>query len=182
MEYNRLRNYHQTALIHAAIRQLTRMSVNRLQIMHPKSPSLLILRRNPSFLPLYSFPRKKMATKTQFAAAFLLLSMMCSSYASAQLLTCPLQLISTAVCGPLLGIISVGGLSTTLQNACCSLFSSLTANQTANCLCVTLKLSALGLQLSLPDAVSLVLTSCGKNLTIGACPWIYAKQKAPPGK
>ena len=59
MEYNRLRNYHQTALIPAATHQLTRMSVNRLQIMHPKSPSLLILRRNPSFLPLYSFPRKK---------------------------------------------------------------------------------------------------------------------------
>ena len=123
----------------------------------------------PRLLSFVVCTHDEMATKTQFAAAFLLLSIISSSYASAQLLQCPLQLVQVAACAPL-SIINLGPLTTFLQNLCCGLFGVLTGNQTASCLCVSLKVAVLGLNINLPGAINIVLSACGKNVTIGGCP------------
>ena len=123
----------------------------------------------PHLLSLVVCTHDEMATKTQFAAAFLLLSIISSSYASAQLLQCPLQLVQVAACAPL-SIISIGSLTNFLKNLCCGLFGALTGNQTASCLCVSLKVAVLGLNITLPGAINIILSACGKNVTIGGCP------------
>ena len=110
----------------------------------------------------------EMATKTQFAAAFLLLSMMSSSYASAQLLTCPLGIAGAVVCN-IFAIIQIPPVTTFLRDACCSLLSPMSPNMTVNCLCLSLQASIFGIFISLPGAVNIVLSGCGKNYTIGSC-------------
>ena len=104
----------------------------------------------------------EMATKTQFAAAFLLLAMMSSSYASAQLLTCPIPIVFVKVfCG--VPIISLTGI-------CCNLLKNLTANQTANCLCQAFKFPPFIVNLTPISFINSIIQRCGKNFSISACP------------
>ncbi|CAA7388189.1 unnamed protein product [Spirodela intermedia] len=120
-----------------------------------------------------------MATKTQATAAFLLLNLMFCTFASGQLirlppispvLGCVAQLGQAGVCGLLLNILRIGGFDKLLNATCCALFASLTGGQTAQCLCIGVKLRLLGLNVTVPGDINLILQSCGKNITIGGCP------------
>ena len=119
-----------------------------------------------------------MATKTQFAVAFLLLAMMSSSYASAQLLTCPILLVKV-LCRPL-SIFPIINLPiiVNLKRLCCNLFKNLTANQTANCLCLSFKfppLSAPSIAFSrdaertLPSALALDRSMLRRRCVVYLC-------------
>ncbi|CAA6675252.1 unnamed protein product [Spirodela intermedia] len=46
------------------------------------------------------------------------------------------------------------------------LFSPLTNNVAADCLCISIKANLLGLNVSIPGDINLILNSCGKNITI----------------
>ena len=109
-----------------------------------------------------------MATKTQVVAIFLFLNVIFGTFALAQL--CPLTIVQATLCGGLLDIINVGGVTGLLQGLCCNLFTLLASDQTTNCLYTSLKVAVLGLNISLLEAINLVLKACGKSYTIGSCP------------
>ncbi|CAA7388191.1 unnamed protein product [Spirodela intermedia] len=120
-----------------------------------------------------------MATKTQATAVFLLLNLMFCTFASGQLIPvlpsipvvgCVVQLAQAVACGLLLNLLKIGSFSAVLNATCCALFASLTSGQTAQCLCIGIRLRLLGLNVSIPGDINLILQSCGKNITIGGCP------------
>ncbi|CAA7402049.1 unnamed protein product [Spirodela intermedia] len=119
-----------------------------------------------------------MATKTQATTAFLLLNLLFCTFTSAQipglpgipLLQCPLLLLETAVCGVLLNLIKIGNFTAAANSTCCALLAPLTNNVAADCLCISIKANLLGLNVSIPGDINLILNSCGKNITILGCP------------
>ncbi|XP_037482343.1 pEARLI1-like lipid transfer protein 1 [Triticum dicoccoides] len=83
---------------------------------------------------------------------------------------CPLDALKLGVCANVLGLLNLTLGSPPVQ-PCCSLIQGLADLEAALCLCTTLNLNLLGINLTLPIALSLVLNNCGKNVPSGfQCP------------
>uniref|UniRef100_A0A453CP66 Bifunctional inhibitor/plant lipid transfer protein/seed storage helical domain-containing protein n=1 Tax=Aegilops tauschii subsp. strangulata TaxID=200361 RepID=A0A453CP66_AEGTS len=83
---------------------------------------------------------------------------------------CPLDALKLGVCANVLGLLNITLGSPPVQ-PCCSLIQGLADLEAALCLCTTLNLNLLGINLTLPIALSLVLNNCGKNVPSGfQCP------------
>ncbi|CAD5318339.1 unnamed protein product [Arabidopsis thaliana] len=76
--------------------------------------------------------------------------------------TCPIDTLKLGACVDLLGGLVKIGLGDPAVNKCCPLLKGLVEVEAAACLCTTLKLKALDLNLYVPVALQLLLT-CGKN-------------------
>uniref|UniRef100_A0A453CP46 Bifunctional inhibitor/plant lipid transfer protein/seed storage helical domain-containing protein n=1 Tax=Aegilops tauschii subsp. strangulata TaxID=200361 RepID=A0A453CP46_AEGTS len=83
---------------------------------------------------------------------------------------CPRDALKVGACVNALNLVKVQvGRPTALP--CCPLLDGLVDLEAALCLCTTLNLNLLGINLTLPIALSLVLNNCGKNVPSGfQCP------------
>ncbi|XP_073146899.1 uncharacterized protein [Henckelia pumila] len=76
--------------------------------------------------------------------------------------TCPIDSLKLGACVDLLGGLVHIGLGDPAANECCPILGGLLEAEAAVCLCTTLKIKALNLQLYVPIALQLLLT-CGKT-------------------
>ncbi|KAI7994088.1 hypothetical protein LOK49_LG11G02396 [Camellia lanceoleosa] len=116
-------------------------------------------------------------------ALFFLLNLLFFAFASAQCAPpppptpssstgiCPIGALKLGVCVDLLpGLINVT-IGRPPVNLCCSLIGGLVNLEAAVCLCTVLKLNVLGLPISIPVALSLLLNNCGITTPPGfQCP------------
>ncbi|KAL8497883.1 hypothetical protein ACS0TY_021289 [Phlomoides rotata] len=75
--------------------------------------------------------------------------------------TCPIDTLKLGACVDLLGGLIHIGLGDPAANECCPLISGLVELEAAVCLCTTLKIKALNLNIYVPLALQLLIT-CGK--------------------
>lgn len=80
--------------------------------------------------------------------------------------TCPIDALKLGACVDLLGGLVHVGLGDPVANQCCPILGGLVELEAAVCLCTTLKLKLLNIQLVLPVALELLLT-CGKKVPAG---------------
>ncbi|KAI3771725.1 hypothetical protein L6452_02892 [Arctium lappa] len=76
--------------------------------------------------------------------------------------TCPIDTIKLGACVDLLGGLVHIGLGDPAENKCCSVVAGLAEVEAAVCLCTTLKVNLLNLNIYLPIALQLLAT-CGKS-------------------
>ncbi|XP_073272026.1 uncharacterized protein [Primulina huaijiensis] len=76
--------------------------------------------------------------------------------------TCPIDSLKLGACVDLLGGLVHIGLGDPAANECCPILGGLLEAEAAVCLCTTLKIKALNLQIYVPIALQLLLT-CGKT-------------------
>ncbi|KVI11686.1 36.4 kDa proline-rich protein-like [Cynara cardunculus var. scolymus] len=76
--------------------------------------------------------------------------------------TCPIDTIKLGACVDLLGGLIHIGLGDPAENKCCSVLAGLAEVEAAVCLCTTLKVNLLNLNIYLPIALELLAT-CGKS-------------------
>ncbi|XP_041989474.1 14 kDa proline-rich protein DC2.15-like [Salvia splendens] len=82
--------------------------------------------------------------------------------------TCPIDILKLGVCADLLGAL-IGVIIGTDPpvTPCCSLIDGLVDLEAAVCLCTALKADILGIHLSLPISLSLLLNACSKKVPSG---------------
>ncbi|CAA6656578.1 unnamed protein product [Spirodela intermedia] len=86
------------------------------------------------------------------------------------ILTCIINILSLAICAPVLTILKFLGIGNP-NGLCCTIIKNLSANQAASCLCIAIKANILGINISIPGDIKLLLNLCGVTLPIGfACP------------
>ncbi|KAH1107748.1 hypothetical protein J1N35_011516 [Gossypium stocksii] len=78
------------------------------------------------------------------------------------LATCPIDTLKLGACVDLLGGLVHIGLGDPVVNACCPVLAGLVELEAAVCLCTTLKLKVLNLNIYVPLALQLLIT-CGKT-------------------
>ncbi|PIM99373.1 hypothetical protein CDL12_28132 [Handroanthus impetiginosus] len=76
--------------------------------------------------------------------------------------TCPIDTLKLGACVDLLGGLVHIGLGDPAANECCPIISGLVELEAAVCLCTTLKIKALNLNIYVPLALQLLVT-CGKT-------------------
>lgn len=76
--------------------------------------------------------------------------------------TCPIDALKLGACVDLLGGLVHIGLGDPVANECCPVLAGLVELEAAVCLCTTLKLKVLNLNIFLPLALQLLIT-CGKT-------------------
>ncbi|CAL1359119.1 unnamed protein product [Linum trigynum] len=76
--------------------------------------------------------------------------------------TCPIDVLKLGACVDLLGGIVHVGLGDPVVNKCCPVLAGLVEVEAAVCLCTTLKIKALNLNIYVPLALELLIT-CGKS-------------------
>ncbi|CAI0389183.1 unnamed protein product [Linum tenue] len=76
--------------------------------------------------------------------------------------TCPIDVLKLGACVDLLGGIVHIGLGDPVVNKCCPVLAGLVEVEAAVCLCTTLKIKALNLNIYVPLALELLIT-CGKS-------------------
>ncbi|KAK4431768.1 proline-rich protein [Sesamum alatum] len=76
--------------------------------------------------------------------------------------TCPIDTLKLGACVDLLGGLVHIGLGDPAVNECCPMLSGLVELEAAACLCTTLKIKALNLNIYVPIALQLLVT-CGKT-------------------
>ncbi|KAI4335676.1 hypothetical protein L6164_014303 [Bauhinia variegata] len=76
--------------------------------------------------------------------------------------TCPIDTLKLGACVDLLGGLVHIGLGDPVVNKCCPVLQGLVELEAAACLCTTLKLKALNLNIYIPLALQLLVT-CGKT-------------------
>ncbi|KAK6151716.1 hypothetical protein DH2020_014351 [Rehmannia glutinosa] len=76
--------------------------------------------------------------------------------------TCPIDTLKLGACVDLLGGLVHIGLGDPAANECCPIISGLVELEAAACLCTTLKIKALNLNIFVPLALQLLVT-CGKT-------------------
>ncbi|KAJ9687761.1 hypothetical protein PVL29_016292 [Vitis rotundifolia] len=86
---------------------------------------------------------------------------------SAATSTCSVDTLKLGVCAGLLNDLVHLGVGTLANTPCCSLLDSLVDLEAAVCLCIIIKVNILGINLSVPVALSLLLNYCGKNVPSG---------------
>ncbi|KAK1436291.1 hypothetical protein QVD17_02070 [Tagetes erecta] len=78
--------------------------------------------------------------------------------------TCPRDALKLGVCAKLLND-SVGTvIGQPLNHPCCSVLGGLLNLEAAVCLCTALKANVLGININIPIALSLLISSCNKDL------------------
>ncbi|PKU71247.1 pEARLI1-like lipid transfer protein 1 [Dendrobium catenatum] len=84
---------------------------------------------------------------------------------------CPIDTLKLGVCANVLdGLINIG-LGKPPKKPCCSLLKGLVDLEAAVCLCTALRANILGIHLSLPIDLSLLINFCGKRVPKGfQCP------------
>ncbi|CAI0470037.1 unnamed protein product, partial [Linum tenue] len=75
---------------------------------------------------------------------------------------CPIDVLKLGACVDLLGGIVHIGLGDPVVNKCCPVLAGLVEVEAAVCLCTTLKIKALNLNIYVPLALELLIT-CGKS-------------------
>ncbi|KAJ4952781.1 hypothetical protein NE237_029613 [Protea cynaroides] len=84
--------------------------------------------------------------------------------------TCPINVLKLGLCVDLLGGLVHIGIGNPVENACCPVLQGLLELEAAICLCTTIKLKLLNLNIFLPLALQVLIT-CGKNPPPGfVCP------------
>ncbi|XP_047322935.1 putative lipid-binding protein AIR1 [Impatiens glandulifera] len=80
--------------------------------------------------------------------------------------SCPKDTLKLGACVDVLGLVNVviGG---DPYAKCCTLLEGLSDLEAAACLCTVIKANALGLNLKVPVALSVLANACGKNLPSG---------------
>lgn len=81
--------------------------------------------------------------------------------------TCSVDTLKLGVCAGLLNGLVHLGVGTLANTPCCSLLDNLVDLEAAVCLCMIIKANILGINLSDPVALSLLLNYCGKNVPSG---------------
>lgn len=76
--------------------------------------------------------------------------------------TCPIDTLKLGACVDLLGGLVHIGLGDPVANECCPVLAGLVELEAAVCLCTTLKLKVLNLNIFVPLALQLLIT-CGKT-------------------
>ncbi|KAJ6958426.1 hypothetical protein NC653_040158 [Populus alba x Populus x berolinensis] len=76
--------------------------------------------------------------------------------------TCPIDTLKLGACVNLLGGLVHVGLGDPVVNQCCPVLKGLVELEAAVCLCTTLKIKALNLNIYVPLALQLLVT-CGKT-------------------
>ncbi|CAA7411006.1 unnamed protein product [Spirodela intermedia] len=121
-----------------------------------------------------------MASKSHVIAAVLVFHLLFSSLVSGQtpspppppigLLPCVINVLSLAICAPVLLVLKLLGIGNP-NGPCCTLIRSLSANQAASCLCLAVRVNILGLNISIPGDIGLLVKLCNVTLPIGfGCP------------
>lgn len=78
--------------------------------------------------------------------------------------TCPRDALKLGVCAKLLND-SVGTvIGQPFNHPCCSILGDLLNLEAAICLCTALKANVLGININIPISLSLLISSCGKEL------------------
>ncbi|XP_050219056.1 lipid transfer protein EARLI 1-like [Mercurialis annua] len=90
-----------------------------------------------------------------------------SSHSYAKPAKCPRDTLKLGVCVNLLKSLLGVTFGTPPHTPCCSLIGDLVDLEAAICLCTTIKASLLGINLTLPVDLSLLLNYCGKQLPEG---------------
>ncbi|EEF29086.1 14 kDa proline-rich protein DC2.15-like [Ricinus communis] len=80
---------------------------------------------------------------------------------------CPRDTLKLGVCVDLLKDLLSVTVGTPPKTPCCSLIADLVDLEAAVCLCTTIKASLLGINLSVPVDLSLLLNYCGKKVPEG---------------
>ncbi|KAL6534106.1 hypothetical protein OROHE_013939 [Orobanche hederae] len=82
---------------------------------------------------------------------------------------CPRDTLKLGVCADLLGLINVqiGIPPSGYNNKCCPLLEGLADLEVAACLCTAIKANVLGINLNVPVALSVLISSCGKTIPTG---------------
>ncbi|KAI8546546.1 hypothetical protein RHMOL_Rhmol07G0126700 [Rhododendron molle] len=81
--------------------------------------------------------------------------------------TCPRDALKLGVCVDLLGGLINVVVGTPPKAPCCSLIQGLADLEAAVCLCTVIKANILGINLSIPLSLTLLLNVCGKNAPPG---------------
>uniref|UniRef100_A0A2P2MXE9 Bifunctional inhibitor/plant lipid transfer protein/seed storage helical domain-containing protein n=1 Tax=Rhizophora mucronata TaxID=61149 RepID=A0A2P2MXE9_RHIMU len=80
--------------------------------------------------------------------------------------TCPRDTLKLGACVDLLGLVNIV-VGTPASSECCALLEGLADLEVALCLCTAIKANVLGIKLSVPVALSLLVNVCGKSIPPG---------------
>ncbi|XP_010261664.1 PREDICTED: 14 kDa proline-rich protein DC2.15-like [Nelumbo nucifera] len=132
-------------------------------LAHSPQPSLLLLcviiqfpPQTISNTPLFpSIPNNPTSLQAPLLAPFI----------PNEPVNCPRNMLKMGVCANLLGMPIVIG--TPPKGPCCAFLGGLANFEVAMCLCTALKANILGINLNIPQALSLIVNACGKKVPDG---------------
>ncbi|XP_078436638.1 putative lipid-binding protein At4g00165 [Wolffia australiana] len=121
-----------------------------------------------------------MASKSQFVAALVLANFLLSALVTGQvptpapppppptgLIPCVFDILKFAICGPVLLLFNLLGIAPQPTGPCCTVVNSLSMNGAISCLCVGIKANILGINISIPGNVTLLIRLCGRDVPFG---------------
>ncbi|XP_027084712.1 14 kDa proline-rich protein DC2.15-like [Coffea arabica] len=79
---------------------------------------------------------------------------------------CPRDTLKLGACADLLGLVNVV-VGTPPYSKCCSVLEGLADLEVAVCLCTVIKANVLGINLTVPVALSALVSSCGRTIPPG---------------
>nr|DAD19246.1 TPA_asm: hypothetical protein HUJ06_020709 [Nelumbo nucifera] len=97
--------------------------------------------------------------------SLILLSPLLAPFIPNEPVNCPRNMLKMGVCANLLGMPIVIG--TPPKGPCCAFLGGLANFEVAMCLCTALKANILGINLNIPQALSLIVNACGKKVPDG---------------
>ncbi|KAJ9702599.1 hypothetical protein PVL29_004373 [Vitis rotundifolia] len=80
---------------------------------------------------------------------------------------CPRDTLKFGVCADLLGGLVSLVAGTPPSSKCCAVLEGLADLEAAACLCTAIKASVLGINVKVPVAISLLISTCGKSIPPG---------------
>ncbi|XP_078447784.1 putative lipid-binding protein AIR1B [Wolffia australiana] len=82
------------------------------------------------------------------------------------IVTCVINILSLAVCTPFILLRKLLGISLD-SSICCNVVKQIPSNNLQSCLCIAAKASVLGLTVSIPGDIKILLNLCGIPIPIG---------------
>lgn len=79
---------------------------------------------------------------------------------------CPYDTLKLGACADLLGLVNIV-VGTPPYTKCCAVLEGLADLEAAACLCTVIKASVLGINLTVPVALSALVSSCGRKIPPG---------------
>ncbi|CAA7400357.1 unnamed protein product [Spirodela intermedia] len=122
-----------------------------------------------------------MTSKSQVTSAFLILNLFIWTLVSSQptltppppppsLLGCVFNILSLAVCTPILFLLKVFGVAPN-DGPCCDLIKSASSTGAVSCLCLGIRINLFGFNITVPGDIKLLLNLCNMTVPIGiGCP------------
>ncbi|XP_078445736.1 pEARLI1-like lipid transfer protein 1 [Wolffia australiana] len=122
-----------------------------------------------------------MASKSQFMATLVLANLLLATLVVGQpspspspppnLISCVINTLNLALCGTVVSLFKLLGIQPSQTRGCCAVINSVPVSDAISCLCVSIKANILGIGLSIPGDVGLLIRLCGRDVPIGlACP------------